>query len=65
VWRFDGRVLAFLLLQPDGAYRRSDTSAAFPALRAADVLRFLREAEDKDQGAAVLAFRDWIRAGGA
>ena len=65
VWRFDGRVLAFLLLQPDGAYRRAETSAAFPGLRAADVLRFLKEAEDKDQGAAVLAFRDWIRAGGA
>jgi Uma2 family endonuclease len=65
VWRFDGRALTFLLLQADGTYRRADTSTAFPRLHAADVQRFLKEAEDKDQGAAVLAFRDWIRSGGA
>ncbi len=65
VWRFDGRALTFLVLQPDGAYRHADTSAGFPGLRAADVQRFLRVAEEKDQGAAVLAFRDWIQSGGA
>jgi len=34
-------------------------------LHVADVQRFLKEAEDKDQGAAVLELRDWIRSGGA
>ena len=65
LWRFDGRAVTFLLLEPGGSYRRADTSAAFPGLRAADLQRFLNEAQDKDQGAAVLAFRDWIRSGGA
>jgi Uma2 family endonuclease len=65
VWRFDGRALTFLLLEPNATYRRADTSAAFPRLHAADLQRFLKEADDKDQGAAVLAFRDWIRSGGA
>ena len=65
VWRFDGSALTFLLLEPDGSYRRADASAAFPGLRAADLQRFLKEADEKDQGAAVLAFRDWIRSGGA
>jgi Uma2 family endonuclease len=64
VWRFDGRVLSFLVLQPEGAYGRSDASAAFPGLCAVDVERFLRLAEERDQGAAVLAFRDWLRSGG-
>ena len=65
VWRFDGRALTFLVLQSDGAYRPAETSAGFPGLRSADVQRFLKVAEDKDQGAAALAFRDWIRSGGA
>lgn len=65
VWRFDGRALTFLVLQPNGVHRQADTSAGFPGLRAADVQRFLKLAQEKDQGAAVLAFRDWIRSGGA
>jgi len=65
VWRFDGQALTFLVLQPDGAYKQAETSTGFPGLRAADFLRFLKLAEEKDQNAAVLAFRDWIRSGGA
>jgi Uma2 family endonuclease len=65
VWRFDGRVLSFLVLQSHGTYSQADTSAGFPGLRAADVQRFLKLAEEEDQGAAVLAFRDCIRSGGA
>jgi Uma2 family endonuclease len=65
VWHFDGRSLTFLLLQEDGSYRQAEASGAFPGLTVADFLRFLRLAEEKDQGAAVLAFRDWIRSGGA
>jgi len=65
VWRFDGRVLTFLLLQADGSYVSADASAAFPGLRAADVQGFLSEAEEKGQAVVALAFRDWIRSGGA
>lgn len=65
VWRFDGRSLTFLVLQPDGSYRAAETSAAFAGLRAADVQRFLNTAEEEGQSQAVLAFRDWIRSGGA
>ena len=64
VWRFDGRTLTFLLLQTNGSYDRADASAAFPGLRVADLQSFLSEAQDKGQGAVVLAFRDWIRSGG-
>jgi Uma2 family endonuclease len=65
VWRFDGRTLSVLLLQPDGSYQAAEASAAFPTLRVADVQRFLSEAQDRGQGPTVLAFRDWIRSGGA
>jgi Uma2 family endonuclease len=63
VWRYDGRRLAVLLLQPDGTYRESPTSRALPTLPLAELPRFLALAASVDIGYATIArqFRAWVR----
>ena len=61
LWRYDGKKLHCLRLDR-GTYRPSDFSLALPRLRVADLLRFVRIAEQKgDQTAALRAFRTWLR----
>jgi Uma2 family endonuclease len=61
LWRYDGKKLQSLWLER-GEYRESDHSRAIPHLRVADLLRFVRIAEQKgDQTAALKAFRTWLR----
>ena len=60
VWRYDGRTLLFLHLQPDGTYRPADRSAALPALSPADVMRFVQVAAAEGQPAAAWALKRWV-----
>ena len=62
VWRYDGKKLHCLRLDRGAAYRESEFSGAIPQLRVADLLRFVRIAEQKgDQTAALKSFRTWLR----
>ncbi len=53
--------LRVLLLQADGTYRESETSAAFPYLPTAEVARFLTEEDTKDESRWARRFRVWVR----
>ncbi len=62
IWRFDGEKLTVLLLNPEGAYTESTTSAAFPFLPMDEVARFLLDSDEGDEGRWFRAFRAWVRA---
>lgn len=62
VWRFDGTALVVLLLRAEGTYAPSETSAAFPFLPMAEVARFLREHDPRNDTRWGRAFREWVRA---
>jgi Uma2 family endonuclease len=64
VWRYDGERVTVLLLDLDGTYRESATSAAIPNFPFADAPRFLSMASAVDIGFAAIhrEFRDWVRA---
>ena len=61
LWCFDGRAVRFLSLQADGTYRRIDRSVSFPASRAADATRFLKQAASMDETRWIRTFRAWVR----
>jgi Uma2 family endonuclease len=61
VWRFEGKVLSVLLLQPDGTYAPSESSAAFPFLPMTEITRFLREHKTTNDTRWGRAFRGWVR----
>jgi Uma2 family endonuclease len=61
VWRLDGPVLAFNLLQADGAYAPSATSRALAPLASADVARFLALGGQVDDTSVVAQFRAWLQ----
>lgn len=62
IWRFDGEVLAVLLLQADGSYAPSDRSASFPFLPMGEVVRFLLDPDLSDEIRWKRGFRTWVRA---
>jgi Uma2 family endonuclease len=63
VWRYDGQRLLILLLQPDGTYRESTTSAAVPTLRLPEFTGYLNAEVAVDTGNLTLRrqFAAWIR----
>jgi Uma2 family endonuclease len=61
IWKHDGEVLTVLLLQPDGTYAPSETSASFPFLPMGEIARFLREYEPINDTRWGRAFRAWVR----
>ncbi len=62
VWRLDGDVLTFYVLDPGGAYATAAASRAFPILAPADLLGFLQQARQAgDQNPVLKQFRDWVR----
>lgn len=60
LWRFDGKRLAFFHLEA-GAWVAIARSASFPAVRPADLLRFLRMVPRRGEMAMRRAFREWVR----
>jgi Uma2 family endonuclease len=61
VWRFDGTTLRIERLQADGTYTTANASPSFPFLPPAEVVRWLRLADDLGQTAWLRRFRDWVR----
>jgi len=61
VWRWDGRLLRFCVLQPDGRYAERPHSSAFPFLAASELLRFLANSDDVSETKRLRSFRAWVR----
>jgi Uma2 family endonuclease len=61
VWICDEAELVILVLQPEGRYARSPTSATFPFLSAADVYAWASRPQTEQEMEWVKAFRRWVR----
>jgi Uma2 family endonuclease len=61
VWRYDGQSLTMYQLQPDGLYQPCEASRCFPALRPADVERFLELGRTTDKIRWARELRGWVR----
>ena len=62
VWRLDGDILTFHVLDEHGAYQSAAFSRSFPQLAPADLMRFLQEArQGGDQIPLMRRFRAWVR----
>jgi len=61
VWRLDEHGLTFYVLGLDGKYAPAAHSLAFPALKAADLERFLALRATQDSNLVVRQFREWLR----
>lgn len=61
VWKCDGERLSVFLLQGDGSYLESGTSASFPFFEVDALARFLARRHDASQTALMREFRDWVR----
>jgi Uma2 family endonuclease len=62
VWRIEGDVLEFYILQANGKYKRASRSKAFPQVTPADLMRFvLRARQEGDENPIIREFRKWVR----
>jgi Uma2 family endonuclease len=61
IWRVAADSLAFLHLQPDGSYRASDASLAFPNLFASDLAPFLAQGRGDEDTSWIRSFRLFVR----
>lgn len=61
VWRLEGDLLTFNVLQPNRRYAAQPNSLAFPKVTPADLLNFLALRIQLDENAIISQFRDWIR----
>lgn len=61
VWRYDGRRLVILRLDPDGQYREATASACFPWLPIDGFVGHLRRAGLTDETTWLRAFVAWVR----
>ncbi len=61
LWRYDGRDLTLLLLQPDGSYTMSSRSKAFPFLPMDAFARHLQDYTPKQESRWALTYRTWVR----
>jgi Uma2 family endonuclease len=61
VWCFDGNSLRVNHLQPDGGYRLTDRSLAFPNVPLANLAPFLQPSETIDSLTVLRTFREWLR----
>jgi Uma2 family endonuclease len=61
VWRYDGTNLRIFLLQPDGTYKESDKSLAFPSIPVKELVKFFPPIGNTDYLSAVAAVRAWVR----
>jgi hypothetical protein len=53
--------LVILVLQPNGRYAASPTSAAFPFLTAAEIYDWVARPEDESDTEWVAELRDWVK----
>jgi Uma2 family endonuclease len=63
LWRYNGRRMEVLVLQPDGRFAASATSAAFAGFAPGELHRFLSMYPALLDAEIAAAFRGWIRGG--
>ncbi len=61
VWRLEGDVLTFNILQPKRGYAVQAQSLAFPKVTPADLLNFLALRGQLDETTIAKQFREWVR----
>jgi Uma2 family endonuclease len=61
VWRFDGTVVHFEILNKKGRYEQRERSKSFPFLRAADLNRLLAAVPGQSRTKLLRHFRTWIQ----
>jgi hypothetical protein len=63
IWRFDGEVFRIHLRQPDGTYEEAERSLALPFLFPAEVVYWMKKAEEDDDDVEWLEqVNQWARA---
>ena len=62
VWRYDGRRLTVMLLQPGRAYAVSTVSTAFAFLPLQEFEHFLARRDTTNETTLVREFHDWVKA---
>jgi Uma2 family endonuclease len=62
LWRLEGDLLQFFILQANGNYKETGRSKAFPQVTSDDLVRFLARARrESDLNRVLRDFRKWIR----
>jgi Uma2 family endonuclease len=61
LWRFDGKRLHVLVLDSEGNFQPSISSAVFPFLPMQDFEAFLHRFDKESDIAVIRAFRQWVR----
>lgn len=61
VWRYDGRELVVLRLDPNGVYVVAEQTACFPQIPLADLFRFFERRQVVGERQWTREFRAWIR----
>jgi Uma2 family endonuclease len=62
VWRLEGDLLTFHVLDTEGKYQVGSTSLSFPHVTPADLLIFVQQARlAGDEHAVIRNFREWVR----
>src|SRR5262249_24092277 len=62
LWRLEGDVLQFFILQANGKYKESGRSKAFPQVAPGDLMRFTARAPRESNLNRILRdFRKWVR----
>lgn len=61
IWRFDGEVLRFLVLQDGGTYQVLDRSPTFPDLPPEEILQPIEQRVGMDDARWRRMFRGWVR----
>jgi hypothetical protein len=62
IWRLEGSMVTFYVLNAQGAYETAANSRAFPLVRPQDLLGFMQQARHSgDSNAVIRQFRAWIR----
>lgn len=61
VWRFDGKTLDALLLNDNGEYESSPTSAAFPQLPLPQLVEWIERRKTTGETALLAEFQQWVR----
>jgi Uma2 family endonuclease len=61
IWQYDGERLAFKSLAEDRNYHAIERSLSFPALRSADLERFVNRRGTIGENALADEFRQWLR----
>lgn len=62
LWRVQGDIMQFFVLQENGKYKQVERSKAFPQITPTDLMRFVvRIHQEGDENPIIRDFRKWVR----